>query len=666
LVFNYNDKIKFREIAQLPPKRGFCKHSEKRTLKNNKVGMKTFKLIIVISLINIAFGLGQKPRAIDLSTIADSCMKLVRSGQLNKADSLCNIIIAQADNLKNTAERGKVYRIAGNVAVQKNNFVMASDFYKKALTVSEKLNGKEKNELKALTIYNQSLMFFQHGDYQSTLAMCLEARELFYKLNDLSSLAEVDNRIGGVYQVLKQPGKAAEYNKLAYDEAIKSGDKEIICSVLIAYANWTMNNGDTLNAIKYFADAYEQGKVINMPHIMSTAAYNISYCYLNKGDYNQSLVYAREALKCAKMSKLKYDECDALYRIGLAYYYQEKFKPARDTLLLSLEMAKAMDSKPLQRMAYDVLNYLEAESGNYKKAFEYLGYYTDLSASIMSDDDQHQINFLEAKYENARKESEISKLKFKTRLWFSFIVILFLVLIISYLYYKNRQRIAKILSEVQQKEIIRLQHENQLIATQAVQQGEISERIRLSRDLHDGLGGLLSATKLKIANMRGNLTIPEYYVPTFNSALEMLDNSIKELRSVAHNLMPESLMKYGLKSAIADFCNSIETVSFYFYGNDRRLDDRMEVAIYRIVYELVNNALKHANAQQINVQLIIEENRINILVQDNGKGFDTKLIENNNNGGIKNIQNRVASFNGILNLSSTPGSGTEISVEFNV
>lgn len=83
----------------------------------------------------------------------------------------------------------------------------------------------------------------------------------------------------------------------------------------------------------------------------------------------------------------------------------------------------------------------------------------------------------------------------------------------------------------------------------------------------------------------------------------MLDSSIKDLRRVAHNLMPETVMKLGINPAISDFCRSFDNANYHFYGTERRLDDKIEIAVYRIVSELVNNTIKHSNAEQINVQL---------------------------------------------------------------
>ena len=164
--------------------------------------------------------------------------------------------------------------------------------------------------------------------------------------------------------------------------------------------------------------------------------------------------------------------------------------------------------------------------------------------------------------------------------------------------------------------------------------------------------------------MKGNLTIPEENVAVLNSAIEMLDGSIRELRRVAHNLLPESLMKFGLNAALSDFCRSAEKVNYHFFGKERRLADNIEVTLFRIANELVNNALRHANASAINVQLIIDDERASVVVEDDGIGFDTSLMDSFMGTGLKNLRSRVESFNGTVDFNSSPGKGTEINVEF--
>lgn len=621
-------------------------------------------LILLLGLIICPHTLKSQPE-INLKQVADSCTQWANTGRLSEADSLCQTALKTAEGITDDYASANLFRVAGNLALQQHNYLLAEQHYQKALVAAEKLRNKEGMELKALAIFNYSLMYYEHGDFEKTLEMCFKARAILVETGNLKLLAEVDNRIGGTYINIRQNEKAAFYNRQAYQEALQSGDKEALCSIMNAYGNFWLQQRDTTEAIRLYSEAFKLASEINRPHIMSTAAYNLAYVYLEKADFNKALEYSRVAYKWGKAGNSLYDECDALYKIGLSYYYQEAFDVARDTLLIALDLAKKINSKTLQLRIYDALNCLEASSGNFEKGYEYLVYFFELSQEILSEKDQQQINFLEARYKDAQKQAEIRRLKHRVETGVTLIVILLLLLVLFFAYFRYRQRLSRAYRKAKEQEIRQLEQEKQLIATQALLKGETTERVRLSKDLHDGIGGMLSATKLKIANMKGNLTIPGEHVETFNTALNMLDNSIRELRRVAHNLMPESLMKYGLNPAIHDFCNSMENVSYHFYGSDRRLDEKFETSVYRIIQELVTNAVKHSGADQIHVQLIVEQDRVSLVVQDNGSGFDTSLIQHNKNGGLQNIRFRVASFGGHLDISSKPGVGTEINIEFN-
>jgi two-component system, NarL family, sensor kinase len=317
------------------------------------------------------------------------------------------------------------------------------------------------------------------------------------------------------------------------------------------------------------------------------------------------------------------------------------------------------------RLLYDLLKISAIYLNMPDEAVYYSQQQLRLKEEDLNTEWAEKITEIDTRYNTEKKELEISNLKSERR---AFILLISLLLILlaggaSLFYLANKSIKQKHLLASQR--IKELEHEKQITATQSLLEGETSERARLSRDLHDGLGGMLSVAKLKIANMKGNLTIPEENVSLFNSAIEMLDNSIKELRRVAHNLMPESLMKYGLNPALEDFCRSTDIVSYHFFGTDRRLNEKTEIAIYRIVTELVNNSLRHSGAQNINVQLIIDNSRANVVVEDDGKGFDVAKAEAEKGNGLKNIRSRVTSLGGKIEILSSPGKGTEVNVEFN-
>ena len=137
------------------------------------------------------------------------------------------------------------------------------------------------------------------------------------------------------------------------------------------------------------------------------------------------------------------------------------------------------------------------------------------------------------------------------------------------------------------------------------------------------------------------------------------------MRRVAHHLMPEALSELGLKQATADFCKSVPRTAFKYYGDDTRFDPQLEAMLYRIMHELVSNALKHSGAERIIVQLVREPDRIALTVQDNGIGFDTAAASQHGMG-LSNIRNRVAAFNGNLMVDARMGLGTEVSVEVKI
>ena len=171
--------------------------------------------------------------------------------------------------------------------------------------------------------------------------------------------------------------------------------------------------------------------------------------------------------------------------------------------------------------------------------------------------------------------------------------------------------------------------------------------------------------------MKDNLIMTPENMAVFERSLDMIDTSIKELRLVAHNMMPEMLMKFGLDEALEVYCNTINstmllTVKYQSLGMDASLDKSAEIIVYRIVQELLNNIMKHAGATEAFVHLNRENNRLNVVVEDNGKGFDTEALEENKSAGWVNIRSRVDFLKGQLDIHSEAGKGTLVNIEFNV
>lgn len=156
----------------------------------------------------------------------------------------------------------------------------------------------------------------------------------------------------------------------------------------------------------------------------------------------------------------------------------------------------------------------------------------------------------------------------------------------------------------------------------------------------------------------------------FERSIDMLDSSIKEMRRVAHNMMPEALVKFGLDAALKDFCNDINQsgalqVNYQSIGMDgAQIEQTTSITIYRIVQELLNNTMKHAAAKNTIVQVTKSENILSVTVEDDGKGFDKEILKASKGIGWDNIQNRVEFLKGRLDVHSQPGNGTSVNIEF--
>jgi signal transduction histidine kinase len=168
--------------------------------------------------------------------------------------------------------------------------------------------------------------------------------------------------------------------------------------------------------------------------------------------------------------------------------------------------------------------------------------------------------------------------------------------------------------------------------------------------------------------MKGNLILSEEHGRTFNNALGKLDESISEMRRVAHNMMPEALMKLGLQQALQDYCDGLSAsqsfkINAEFYGLEKRMESSVEIVVYRIVQELLNNVVKHSEATIILAQVMRHDNNLSITVEDNGKGFNKDETTAMQGAGLKNIQSRVDYLKGQIDIKSTVGKGTSVHID---
>lgn len=201
----------------------------------------------------------------------------------------------------------------------------------------------------------------------------------------------------------------------------------------------------------------------------------------------------------------------------------------------------------------------------------------------------------------------------------------------------------------------------------ALMQAQNNERNRIARDLHDSLGSLLSSVRLRFNGLQHDVSekVPEK-AQRYNDTLSLLDEAIHELRQISHNMVPVSLSRFGLRSALTSFVSQLNAsgqldVDLQILGMEERLPEEMEVHVYRICQELVQNVIKHSKATKLRVQIILHNDSLNILVEDNGIGMQKESITQG--FGFNTIKSNVDLFKGTFDIESHPGNGCLILID---
>lgn len=213
--------------------------------------------------------------------------------------------------------------------------------------------------------------------------------------------------------------------------------------------------------------------------------------------------------------------------------------------------------------------------------------------------------------------------------------------------------------------------ETEKLIIRAIVDTQEKERIRFAKDIHDSLGQQLSAIKFYIGTSLNNVK-DEKQRQILIKSNEALVQVLADMRSICFNLMPKTLENYGLEQSIKELCNYPvlkENVIFRVHADNRfpELNKNMEIAIFRIVQEFINNAVKHGKAGKIDIELLVNRNgSISIQLQDNGSGFDMSKAKKAKGIGLKNMLSRISSYDGEMQISSSPGKGTRCLIVFPV
>ncbi len=540
---------------------------------------------------------------------------------------------------------------------------------------------------KAYTYYTNRNNIKASESYFKTLE--ISKRNNFFEL-EFSSLLTLAN----IYTESGQNQLSIDYitnainiaKKNNYKIGIATGLTELATRFEISLGDKIFNSKDTITMVfSMKKEAIKVAKEINDTFHVINYLIGLGESYSDLGFFDSSILVFEE---CENFMKNFNDD-----ELRMSYYFiygkmlnsrgkatnnKSYFVKSNDFMRKSLELAQRMNNPTLTARSYSWLSSNYKSLGDYEKALSFFQLLKKIKDSTSEAQNFEKVNDIRVNFEKTKSENELLKMTNSNqqkstlnKILIGSAIGLILFSLLGYRNFKNKQKVSAQQEELQKQKIAELEKDKQLLAIDAMLQGQEEERSRIAKDLHDGLGGMLSGTKLSFINMKENLVLTPENAVQFDKSLSMLDNTIADLRKVAHNLMPEALVKFGLQEAVRDFCNSIQSstnvkVVYQPLGENRKLSNTAEVFTYRIIQELVNNAVKHANASQIIVQLTTNNNKVGIAVEDDGKGFDVNALTNSKGAGMDNIKYRVQYFNGTIDTVTSAGNGTSVNIELSV
>ncbi|MBK9254301.1 MAG: sensor histidine kinase [Saprospiraceae bacterium] len=571
------------------------------------------------------------------------------------------------------------------------------------------------NDVLLRFVSNQSFLYNYQGDFEKGLKLNEKGLVIARQMGDKQKEVSMLGNTGISYSYLNKYEEAMSLLQQAYILAEELGDK-LRMTKLSGVMGGMLNNMSKsvlmdstllLRSISYHQKGLEMARQLNDSMLMSDNLNGIALGYNNLEQTEKAKPFVMESIEISKKIGLKSNYAYALSTLSkilrLEKKYGEAIKTSEEAVFVNKELGSVMGTViALKELA---LNYnavqkhtaaldkiAEAETlaaqqdmdyildgiyinranyfyqlKDYKNAYEYLLKGHTLADSLRGIDMKNQINELEKKYETAKKEQEILKLATTQKInqWIIYVLLFaFIALcIIAFSTYRN----IKFKSKIVEQEKEQLKAAQKIESTASIIKGQEEERHRLAKDLHDGLGGMLSGLKYTLNNMNDNVVIPGKSVKSFDNAIHLLDQAIAEMRKVAHNMMPESLLKFGLDETLKDYISkmnaSVPMRTHYQSYNYTKMEQSTEINLYRIIQEAINNAIKHAQATDLFIQIDKQDDQVHITMEDNGIGFDAQDEKMIKGIGLKNIADRVNYMNGKLEISSNPDNGTLIVIE---
>ncbi|MBC7865681.1 MAG: tetratricopeptide repeat protein [Bacteroidia bacterium] len=524
----------------------------------------------------------------------------------------------------------------------------------------------------------EGVYYKNKGEFPKALEKYIAALKIKEKINNRRGMTIGNNDLGILYKTIKNYSLALSHYRVALslsrEMKMKLGEALILNNIGTIYQETKDSAKANLDsALYYYELSRKKAEEINDANAISTAYCNMAQVYGSREQYAKAVYYFTHSLAIDSAENNIPALIENYTNIGGMYNMQKKFDLALTYMRKGEKLAKENDMKVLLKENYSSMADVLYRMGKPTEAYDYVRKMSALQEEITNEASQEAIAEMRVKFETEKKEYENLKLQKENaekdlhlshtyNIIFVIGAALIIVLISSvFVYLRNK------LKQKQKFDAELLKQQE--LRNRAIIEAEEKERRRIARDLHDGVGQMLSAAKLNLSNLEGYLKNgPQNQWDMIKNSIELVDDSVREVRQVSHNLMPNALIQFGLVRAVRDFISKISSsetlkIDLEIIGLNERLEPTTETVLYRVLQELVNNVIKHSEANHLSIQVIRHDKELTVMLEDNGKGFDTILVTEAKGIGLANIISRINFLNGNVNFDSSPGRGTTVTIE---
>lgn len=519
-----------------------------------------------------------------------------------------------------------------------------------------------------------ALVAYLEGKYDESTREAIQSANFFHAVNKTENEGSLYCALG--YQTKRTDmKKALEYMRTGLKLLQSATDTGLVAPALSNYGVLMEMNGQLDSAVFYYQWALKLQKALNDSLGIPFSLNKLGGALLLHNEPQRAHAAFKQAYAIRKARNDRYGIQENTIYFGDYYLMVNKPDSAIYYFKAAVDSSFVLNIPYQRQYCYEQLISAFRQKGDLARALDYALLSTAIKDSLLTTERAKQIAEYETRFETARKENENLELRSKQaiqvaaitrqRMWLSVLGALLIVLsmaVVAYTVWRKQREKAKLQS------ILIEQKEERL---RSIIEAQETERREIARDLHDGAVQTLTGIKMRLQRWLSLSQLDAELKSGLSQTVTDMDQASHDLRAMSHRMMPRALSEGGLAPAFDDMLHNIlgpaqvQWTLDVFLKPQTRFTEHVEVAIFRIGQELVNNILKHAQATQVGVQLSMTGENLQLLVEDNGRGFDTTDLEKSGIG-LLNIRTRAEAIGAQVEFESYAGQGTVVRVRVKV